>query len=336
MVTGNNRSVSRPAGQSARAGVVSARAGWGVILLGHGSQRGASPWECSCAWRLPLVDLAPATAPVPAPTPEPAVSPAAGVDRATWPGWCLHCPSTPQGLGDAAQRLQAELAPERVQVVLSCLEFIQPFPDAAVKMLLEQGLDKVVVMPYLLGHGKHATIEMDEMLDEVRAQFPQVQLYLADGLGADARLAALVLERIGDLAAAAPVPGPGQTVGVLLVKAGTRTQYDDCVWLAELGRMVENRLGPGYAVDVAQSHYGDPTMEFAAARLVNERGVSALICVPYIFFPGLILTRNVLGTMSRLQEQYPEVIMTIAPPLGVDDRLVAVAADRIREVWSRV
>ena len=85
---------------------------------------------------------------------------------------------------------------------------------------------------------------------------------------------------------------------------------------------------------MAQSHYGDPTMEFAAGRLIEERNVSAIICVPYIFFPGLILTRNVLGTLDRLREQYPDVTMTVAPPLGVDDRLIEVAADRVRQVWS--
>ena len=319
------QSETQPNVQSNSSGNSPANAAWGVILLGHGSQRGASPRECSCAWRLPAEETDSAMV----------KETAAATDEPNWPRWCLNCPSTPQGLGDAAQRLQAELEPEQAQVLLSCLEFIQPFPDEAIKMLSERGLDKVVVMPYLLGHGKHATVEMDEMLDEVRAQLPQVQLYLADGLGADPRLASLVVERIGDLEAAAPVPGPGQTVGVLLVKAGTRTQYDDCLWLAELGRMVENRLGLGYAVDVAQSHYGDPTMEFAAARLVEERGVSAIICVPYIFFPGLILTRNVLGTMDRLGEKYPEVTLTVAPPLGVDDRLVAVAADRVRQVWNQ-
>ena len=98
--------------------------------------------------------------------------------------------------------------------------------------------------------------------------------------------------------------------------------------------MVERQLGPGYAVDVAQSHYGDPTMESASACLVEERGVSALVCVPYLFFPGMILRRNVLGGMTAAQEKYPHIPMHVAPPLGVDDRLVAVAADRIREVWD--
>ena len=297
---------------------------WGVILLGHGSQRGASPRECSCAWRQPPQDdLA-----------DHETRGEAIADQPGWPGWCRRCPNTPIGLGQAAQRLQAELGETRAQVILSCLEFIEPFPYEAVRMLSERGMKKVVIMPYLLGNGKHATLEMDEMLDDVRAQTPQVDLALAEGFGADERLASLVFDRIGDLKETAPVPVDDKTVGILLVKAGTRTQYDDCRWLADLGGMVEKLLGQGYAVDVAQSHYGDPTMEFAAARLIEERGVSSIICVPYIFFPGLILTRNVLGTMDLLREKYPEIEMTVSPPLGVDDRVISVAADRIRQVWA--
>jgi sirohydrochlorin ferrochelatase len=194
----------------------------------------------------------------------------------------------------------------------------------------------VIVMPYLLGHGKHATLELDEVLDELRAEIPQIQLYLADGLGADSRLADLVVERVRDLdGSAPPAPRAGRPAGILLVKAGTKTQYDDCLWLEELGQMVEKGLGLGYAVAVAQSHYGDPTMEAAAAHLVEERKVSSIICVPYLFFPGMILRRNVLGGMERLQQKYPDVPMLATPPLGVDDRLVAVAADRVREVWDR-
>ena len=316
-MSASNPSTIPPAGRP-----VDPAAPWGVILLGHGSQRGASPRECSCAWRMP-----------------PPANGQSSLESSAWPAWCRHCPSTPQGLGEVAGRLQETLAAPAESagppVVLSCLEFIAPHPEEAVRLLSEQGIGNVVVMPYLLGHGKHATIEMDELLDEVRARLPQVRLQLAEGLGTDGRIADLVVARIGDLGPAAPRPGPGKDVGILLVKAGTRTQYDDCQWLAELGRMVENRLGLGYAVDVAQSHYGDPTMEFAAARLVKERGVAALICVPYVFFPGLILTRNVLGSLDKLQAQYPQVAMSVTPPLGVDDRLVAVAADRIREIRNR-
>jgi sirohydrochlorin ferrochelatase len=286
---------------------VNSNAPWGVVLLAHGSQRGTSPRECSCFWQ----------------TPAPA-------------GWCQHCPSTAQGLQDAAHRFQRVLGADRAQVVLACLEFIQPSPEQAVSGLAAQGCKRAVLMPYLLGHGKHATLELEEVLEALRAKFPQMQLHLAEGLGADPRLADLVVERVHALDGFGPNPlGARQTTGVLLVKAGTKTQYDDCRWLEELGQMVERRLGLGYAVSVAQSHYGDPTMEAGATPLVEERGVSVIRCVPYLFFPGMILRRNVLGGMHRLEEKYPDISMTVTPPLGVDDRLLAVAADRVREVWAQ-
>ncbi|MCE2499997.1 MAG: hypothetical protein J4G13_03940 [Dehalococcoidia bacterium] len=277
--------------------------GWGVVLLCHGSQRGASRDECSCAW---------------------------SADGPRFPAWCLGCPNTPVGLREAARRLSESLSDDAEQVIVSCLEFLPPHPPEAVSILAEAGLNRVIIAPYLLGNGKHATLEMEEVLEDIAAQAPGVEVRLADGLGADLRIADLVRDRIAALPDAVRHPEGGGPVGILVVKAGTQTRYDDCLWLKELGSWIERDLGDGYAVSVAQSHYGDPTMEHAAAELVNERGVGSIICAPYVFFPGLILRRNVLGTMRQLQEEYPNVPMSVAPPLGVDDRLVAVTSDRVR------
>ena len=277
-------------------------------MLCHGSRRGASRDECSCSW---------------------------AAENGDWPAWCRHCPSTPVGLAETSQRLQSNLGEAEADVLVSCLEFIEPFPGEAVEMLAGRGLSEVVIMPYLLGHGKHATDELEEVLDDVRSRAPQVSVRLADGLGADHRLADLVVERVRDLDNTPGLaPAADRLIGVMVVKAGTKTQYDDCLWLKDLGQMVERQLGPGYAVDVAQSHYGDPTMEAASANLVEERGVSAVLCVPYLFFPGMILKRNVLGGVKAAREKYPSVDFHVAPPLGVDDRVVSVAADRIREAWN--
>ena len=282
---------------------------WGVVLLAHGSQRGTDRSDCSCFWD--------------------------GTETVT-PAWCRRCPSTPQGLQDAAERLQKALGLHGQQLVLSCLEFIQPHPDEAVRILEGRGFRRVAIVPFLLGIGKHATVELDEVLDRLRLAMPQVQLHLAECLGADPRLAELVVERLrgrGSLPEARP--DVRRPTGVLLVKAGTKTLYDDCLWLKELGQQVEQRLGPGYAVAVAQSHYGDPTIESAAAHLVGERRASSIVCVPYLMFPGIILRRNVLGGMDLLRARYPGLPMTVTPPLGVDDRLVSLTAEKVQEVWAR-
>ena len=255
---------------------------WGVVLLGHGSQRGTSKAECSCAWLQPKTPSG-----KPSETPE----------------WCLDCPSTPDGLRQAANRLQGMLELDQSQMVLSCLEFIEPFPPEAVKMLDDRGIHNVVLAPFLLGNGKHATLEMNEILEEVRGQLPGIQLHLADGLGLDPNLADVVVQRVRELEGSTDSPAAIEsgTRGILLVKAGTKTEYDDCIWLEELGQLVEERLGGGYAVAVAQSHYGDPTMDAAAANLAESRGVSSIMCVPYLFFPGIILQRNVIGGMEQIK-----------------------------------
>ena len=281
---------------------------WGVVLLGHGSQRGTSKAECSCSWL-----------------------------QSETPEWCQDCPSTPDGLKQAANRLRGILDLDQSQMVLSCLEFLEPFPPEAVKMLDDRGIHNVVLVPFLLGNGKHATLEMEEIIEEVRSQLPGVQLHLADGLGLDSNMADLVVQRVQELEVGDPAVfgrefGPR---GILLVKAGTKTEYDDCIWLEELGRLVEDQLGANYAVAVAQSHYGDPTMDAAAAKLAETRGVSSIMCVPYLFFPGIILQRNVIGGMEQIKERYPNLAMSLTPPLGIDEKIVAITANRVRQVWSR-
>ena len=288
--------------------------GWGVVLLGHGSQRGATKAECSCAWLQPK-------------TPS-------GVPSAI-PAWCQDCPSTPDGLRKAADRLQEMLQIDQSQMILSCLEFIEPFPSEAVRMLEERGFHNVVVAPFLLGNGKHATLEMNEILDELRGELPGIHLHLADGLGADPDLAGLVVQRIRELEGSNEHEPVSDHRGILVVKAGTKTEYDDCVWLKDLGKIVESQLGANYAVAVAQSHYGDPTMDAAAADLVETHQVSSIMCVPYLFFPGIILQRNVIGGLEQIKERYPRVAISVTPPLGVDARIVAITADRVRQVWRR-
>jgi|TARA_B100000586_G_scaffold103955_1_gene74482 sirohydrochlorin ferrochelatase len=289
---------------------------WGVVLLGHGSQRGTSKAECSCAW---LQSKTPSG------------------ESAGTPVWCQDCPSTPDGLKQAANRLQGMLELDQSQMVLSCLEFLEPFPPEAVKMLDDRGIHNVVLAPFLLGNGKHATLEMEEIIEEVRGQLPGIQLHLAGGLGLDPNLADLVVQRVRELEAGdSTVLGQGTgPKGILLVKAGTKTEYDDCIWLEELGQLIEGKLGADYAVAVAQSHYGDPTMDAAAAELAETRNVSSIMCVPYLFFPGIILQRNVIGGMELIKERYPDVVMSVTPPLGIDDKIVAITANRVRQVWSQ-
>ncbi len=239
---------------------------------------------------------------------------------------------TSEGLQEMVRRLQSRLGNES-KVVMACLEFIKPDLVEAVASCVDLGLKHITVMPFLLGQGTHTTEDLEEEIERSLEARPEAKISASPAFGCDPALAGIVVERVlqqtSNLNGAA-----GSTKGVLLVKAGTRSPTEDHVWLNELGAMVEQSLGSGYAVDVAQSHFGSPTMEEAISALIEKRGASSVICVPYIFFPGLILTRNIVGGIEESKQKYLDIAFSVTPTLGIDDRLVELTAQRIMSVWD--
>lgn len=243
---------------------------------------------------------------------------------------------TIDGLREMVSRLQERLGADnaayRAKVVMACLEFIQPDLPAAVGALVTRGCCDITVMPFLLGQGTHTTEDLDEEIARSLAAHPQARISAAESFGADPALADIAAMRVMRQPAAAlngKGSGGAKPTGVLLVKAGTRSPAENHRWLHTLGDMLEERLGEGYLVAVAQSHFGAPTMDEAARDLVERRGAASVTCVPYIFFPGLILTRNIMGGLDTLRQRYPRIPFSLTPTLGVDARLVDLTARRI-------
>lgn len=236
---------------------------------------------------------------------------------------------TVDGLRDMAQRLQRRLAADRARVVTACLEFIQPDLPQAVGSLAAQGVDSIVVMPFLLGQGTHTTDDIEEEIGRALAAHPQARITVSQTFGADPALVDIVAARVRQHPVSLNGNAGAAPTGVMLVKAGTRSPSENHIWLHTLGQMLERQLGAGYAVAVAQSHFGPPTMDEAAAELAQARGAAGVICVPYIFFPGLILTRNIMGGVKELGQKYPRIPFRVTPTLGVENGLVELAARRI-------
>lgn len=236
---------------------------------------------------------------------------------------------TVDGLRDMAQRLQRRLAADRARVVTACLEFIQPDLPQAVGSLVAQGVDSIVVMPFLLGQGTHTTDDIEEEIGRALAAHPQARITASQTFGADPALVDIVAARVRQHPVSLNGNAGAAPTGVMLVKAGTRSPSEDHIWLHTLGQMLERQLGAGYAVAVAQSHFGPPTMDEAAAELAQARGAAGVICVPYIFFPGLILTRNIMGGVKELGQKYPRIPFRVTPTLGVENGLVELTARRI-------
>jgi sirohydrochlorin ferrochelatase len=69
------------------------------------------------------------------------------------------------------------------------------FPEAF-KRCVDQGADRVMVIPYFLHDGLHLVLDIPEMMQEVADQYPCVRLVLGKNLGFDDLLVELVEKRI--------------------------------------------------------------------------------------------------------------------------------------------
>jgi sirohydrochlorin ferrochelatase len=86
---------------------------------------------------------------------------------------------------------------ERGHVVVepSYLELAEPDIDEGGRRCVEQGADRVVLVPYFLSAGTHVRRDLAAARDRLAARFPAVDFRLAEPLGRHPLLADVVHER---------------------------------------------------------------------------------------------------------------------------------------------
>ena len=70
-----------------------------------------------------------------------------------------------------------------VPVELAFLEFMTPTLPECAAQLIQQGVQKIVVMPMFIARGGHLKKETPEMLAMLRSTYPEVDFLLGDAIG---------------------------------------------------------------------------------------------------------------------------------------------------------
>ncbi len=158
-------------------------------------------------------------------------------------------------------------------------------------------------------------------------------------LGLDPRLARLVAARVSAalLGTSQYLPAHGLVrrragglLGVVLVNRGSRLQWDSGERLNALGELVRAEIGGDAIVATAQAENSERTIEAASDRLA-QRGAARIVLAPYLHFPGKVLARNVIPALERSRSAHPSVQFCLAWTLCVDDAIVDILQDRVRQ-----
>ncbi|MGQ3683718.1 MAG: precorrin-8X methylmutase [Candidatus Loosdrechtia sp.] len=102
-----------------------------------------------------------------------------------------------EGLFKVADMLRAMNRWDRVEAAF--LQLAEPGFGEVVKKIVEQGIDRIVVVPLLLFRGNHVYKDIPEMLELEKSHYPQVEFIYANNIGADERIALIAADRIHEV-----------------------------------------------------------------------------------------------------------------------------------------
>jgi sirohydrochlorin ferrochelatase len=94
-------------------------------------------------------------------------------------------------------RLVQERVGEGWDVRYAHMELADPSLSAAIDRAVAEGAREIVVQPFFLALGTHASVDIPALVRAAESLHPDVRLRLASVLGPDALLAELVLKRCG-------------------------------------------------------------------------------------------------------------------------------------------
>ncbi|MEM7235740.1 MAG: CbiX/SirB N-terminal domain-containing protein [Planctomycetota bacterium] len=91
------------------------------------------------------------------------------------------------------------------------MELAHPNIEEGFRACVEAGAVEVIVHPYMLGPGRHASSDIPRLVDEAASLFPGVRYSVTSPLGADLRIAEVVLQRVQEAAARDPAEQENET-----------------------------------------------------------------------------------------------------------------------------
>ena len=102
------------------------------------------------------------------------------------------------GSNDAMDQVIARLRQEEPATLFQAafLEIQSPSIPEGIELCLKKSAEEVIVVPYFVQTGKHVVQDIPRIVAEAKTRYPQKEIRLAEYLGFDERIVAIVNDRI--------------------------------------------------------------------------------------------------------------------------------------------
>ena len=79
------------------------------------------------------------------------------------------------------------------------LQLSKPALDQVVQSQVTGGMEEILVIPFLIATGVHVKTDIPEEIAKLKEKYPGVEMKLGRPLGADPRLAEIVVDRVKEM-----------------------------------------------------------------------------------------------------------------------------------------
>lgn len=205
------------------------------------------------------------------------------------------------------------------------LELAEPSISEAIGSLSPSASD-VTVLPLSLFAASHVKADIPLVVNEARTEY-DVTIHNGQQLGVHPAIVELLDERAAAVEAELGVDREDDDVLVVLCARGS-SDPDSNADVHKLARLLyEGRAFAG--VDASFIGVTEPLLE-ETLHTVAKRRPDAVVVLPYMLGDG-VLTQRIHEGAERFDAEYPYVDAASGDPLGTDERLLAVLADRFEE-----
>lgn len=211
---------------------------------------------------------------------------------------------------------------DRSRPVLPCfLELTEPTIQEGVDCCVEQGYTDISVLPILLFAARHNKFDVTNELDKARRRHPQLKFHYGRHFGITPGILELWRSRLTQL----DQPHIPRSDTVLLFVGRGSSDPDANGDVCKIARILWE--GSGYAtVETCFIGITHPRLEegFRRARLYQPKQI---IVLPYFLFTG-VLVKKIFDITAQQQEQYPDILMTCLPEMGLHPQLFSILRER--------
>jgi precorrin-8X/cobalt-precorrin-8 methylmutase len=209
------------------------------------------------------------------------------------------------------------------------LEVVQPFIEEGIKNCLDNGADFITIMPYFLYPGMKLkdTVKQSASI----GQRNKLKMIITKPLSYHSILTEVVIDRIHQLKTEQKIQYSDLACDILLIGHGSSDKNARNAFIYTV-----NTLKPFYRnVRFCFLELDKPDIEEGIKDVLIQNDPKIILLMPYFLHKGAHIKRDIIANINTALEKYRFKNVFMTKHLGVDEKLVDLIVERVREVEER-